>query len=272
MTRSNDDAPPPKRRRVGESCKLCRTKKTRCDGQRPECSPCMTKNVVCEYSDTIIPVAAGNLADLETRVRRLEERAHVASAASPTHRPDAINQPATEEEGLHEPGDALHRGLRSRNALGERDHDIGSSFADFPSTRFLEDVAQIADTQPAASQAGHHNTWTIETDPASMVMPRRSLSDDLIDCYERYVYPLFPLLHMPTLRASYRAVLDPKRRGTPESQAEESSILRYIEHGLCAGLPKQFYDQAAAQAANSRYFLSASTSAFCHWTRWMSLV
>ncbi|KAI1843691.1 hypothetical protein JX266_010137 [Neoarthrinium moseri] len=42
-----------KRRRVGVqvACNACRTKKTRCDGERPTCSPCQRRGTECAWSD-----------------------------------------------------------------------------------------------------------------------------------------------------------------------------------------------------------------------------
>ncbi|PTB78064.1 hypothetical protein M440DRAFT_252143 [Trichoderma longibrachiatum ATCC 18648] len=42
--------PPSKRRRIGYACNLCRTKKNRCDGERPSCGPCKERRQECVYS------------------------------------------------------------------------------------------------------------------------------------------------------------------------------------------------------------------------------
>ncbi|ETR96823.1 hypothetical protein M419DRAFT_93216 [Trichoderma reesei RUT C-30] len=42
--------PPTKRRRIGYACNLCRTKKNRCDGERPSCGPCKERRQECVYS------------------------------------------------------------------------------------------------------------------------------------------------------------------------------------------------------------------------------
>lgn len=63
-----------KRRKVAESCKVCRAKKTRCDGQRPVCSPCVAKGVACEYNDATVPISTSTLSDFEARLRKLEQQ------------------------------------------------------------------------------------------------------------------------------------------------------------------------------------------------------
>jgi hypothetical protein len=40
----------PKRRRIGYACNQCRTKKNRCDGDRPVCGPCGLRQLECVYS------------------------------------------------------------------------------------------------------------------------------------------------------------------------------------------------------------------------------
>ncbi|PHH69522.1 hypothetical protein CDD82_7706 [Ophiocordyceps australis] len=47
--------PPPqppqlfKRKAVSTACQVCRSRKVRCDGQRPSCAPCRQRNMPCEY-------------------------------------------------------------------------------------------------------------------------------------------------------------------------------------------------------------------------------
>jgi hypothetical protein len=79
----DEESHQPKRRKVAESCKVCRAKKTRCDGQRPICSPCKTKNIACEYNDVTVAISAGSLANIEARLPELEQQATVAPAQIP---------------------------------------------------------------------------------------------------------------------------------------------------------------------------------------------
>lgn len=45
-----------------------------------------------------------------------------------------------------------------------------------------------------------------------MVVPQRSIADGLLDCYEKNVYPLFPILHMPSFLRRYQCVWDPQQQ------------------------------------------------------------
>ncbi|KAL7932210.1 N-terminal binuclear Zn cluster-containing/DNA binding domain-containing protein [Trichoderma chlorosporum] len=74
--------PPTKRRRIGYACNLCRTKKNRCDGERPSCGPCKERRQECVYSPqrTKISVTQEYIENLRARNRMLEE--HIASGQS----------------------------------------------------------------------------------------------------------------------------------------------------------------------------------------------
>ncbi|KAF4264210.1 hypothetical protein CNMCM8812_003681 [Aspergillus fumigatus] len=50
--------PPGKRRRVALACDVCRTRKSRCDGIRPQCSMCKDLGFECAYTP---PVTATNV-------------------------------------------------------------------------------------------------------------------------------------------------------------------------------------------------------------------
>lgn len=90
MTPEQEDSPQRthKRRKVAESCKICRSKKTRCDGRRPECSSCTAKGAVCEYNDATVPVSATTLAGIEARLRKLEDQVNSTKVDAPGHRLD----------------------------------------------------------------------------------------------------------------------------------------------------------------------------------------
>ncbi|KAI0390706.1 hypothetical protein F5Y17DRAFT_471455 [Xylariaceae sp. FL0594] len=70
--------PPPKeaessrkRENVPIACQKCRARKVKCDGQRPSCTPCRTRNLPCEYKDSL---DATTRADLQRRYAELERR------------------------------------------------------------------------------------------------------------------------------------------------------------------------------------------------------
>ncbi|KAL7922734.1 hypothetical protein ACQKWADRAFT_320672 [Trichoderma austrokoningii] len=71
---------PAKRRRIGYACNLCRTKKNRCDGERPSCGPCKERRRECVYSPqrTKISVTQEYIENLRARNRILED--HIAAS------------------------------------------------------------------------------------------------------------------------------------------------------------------------------------------------
>ncbi len=62
-------------------------------------------------------------------------------------------------------------------------------------------------TSSAAMVENSHNE--IETDQMSMVVPDRTFSDELIDCYISHNQPIFPILHIPSFRAKYEGIWKP---------------------------------------------------------------
>lgn len=184
---------PSKRRRVSESCKGCRAKKTRCDGTRPQCSACLSKNLTCEYNDATVPISTNTLSDIETRLQRLERQttgddlAHLSSVtpASSTYNSRQIHSCAPVSED--------------------------SSYADNTTTQFMRDMAQIGDAQtpghlPSSTRRGAVNEFPIETDTSAMLLPRRAVADNLVKAYKERVYPLFPIVHLPTFRKHYEGI------------------------------------------------------------------
>jgi hypothetical protein len=181
---------PRKRRKVAESCKLCRAKKTRCDGLRPVCSPCVEKHAVCEYNDTTVAITAGSLADIQERLRQLEQRTFVTPSHTPT-----IGHYATENS-------------RER------------PFVEHQTTYFIQQITRSAgSTSATISQAEQYEP--IETDFGSIVMPPRAVADGLVYCFETYVYPLFPALHMPSFHQRYDRLWEVNSQSSLQNLAAE---------------------------------------------------
>lgn len=69
--------PASKRRRVAVACDACRTRKSRCDGSRPQCSLCRDLGFECIYSppsaSVNVIVQKDYLQGLEGRIKKLEE-------------------------------------------------------------------------------------------------------------------------------------------------------------------------------------------------------
>ncbi|SCU89845.1 LAFA_0E21352g1_1 [Lachancea sp. 'fantastica'] len=95
--------------RVAQACDRCRSKKTRCDGKRPQCSQCAAVGFECKVSDKLSRRAfpKGYTETLEERVRELEaenrrlvalcdlkdEQLHLVSRFSSKSRPGTTSSP-----------------------------------------------------------------------------------------------------------------------------------------------------------------------------------
>ncbi|KAK4175182.1 fungal-specific transcription factor domain-containing protein [Triangularia setosa] len=63
-----------KRTRISVACKICRTRKSRCDGRLP-CSTCSDGGLACEYDDPVYkPAQDKDVSQLEERLRVLEQQ------------------------------------------------------------------------------------------------------------------------------------------------------------------------------------------------------
>lgn len=247
-----DQPRPHKRRKVAESCKVCRAKKTRCDGRRPACSSCMEKDAVCEYNDATVPISAGTLSEIEARLRRLEQQANgvkvnVQSASDSPSLSGSLgmvvstiglksNSSSLRLASLVEQSNQSVAGglgtLRVQSDLIPNETDRSSDeplpIPDHSTTQFIQEITRIADSQPSANLCpalwGKVPAWTIETDTTAMVIPRRAVADDLLECYERYYFHLFPILHMPAFRQRYARLWEPRGGSEHENLASEATF------------------------------------------------
>ncbi|KAM0251441.1 hypothetical protein ACHAQJ_008192 [Trichoderma viride] len=199
---------------------------------RPQCSPCVGRSITCEYNNATVPVAASTFSDIETRLRRLEQQATTATSQSPPR--IAVSSFLNAATPSHQLSGLLHRnslsaqGPPNPSAEGTNtslDWASERPIVDFPTARFIRDIAQIADDQPTRQRQtslwGKADNWLIETDTSAIVVPDKATADELVLCYEQYVYPLFPLLHMPTFRESYELLWQPQGQAQFESLASK---------------------------------------------------
>ncbi|KAH7080265.1 hypothetical protein BKA63DRAFT_239519 [Paraphoma chrysanthemicola] len=58
-------ASPPKRHRITMACAACRSRKTKCDGDRPQCQECISRDSECHYTETETALLKRKHEDLE---------------------------------------------------------------------------------------------------------------------------------------------------------------------------------------------------------------
>lgn len=115
----------------------------------------------------------------------------------------------------------------SSSSTSNMDPETEVPFAEHPTIQFLRDMNHRADTHSSgqtsqASLLGNRDMWPVETDPSAMVVPMRAIADGLLASYENVVYPLFPILHMPTFRESYERLWRSQGQGQFETLAAEA--------------------------------------------------
>lgn len=187
----------PKRRRISQSCSACRQKKTRCDGQQPTCSSCRTKGLDCEYDkDSIVAISSSTLANIEARLSKLEE---LTSGRS--------------DGGVYRP---LPPNAQDEDAVGDI-VDTTHTIPTFPAPSRTSVLPKISTgTFPGLAEA----------DKDHLKLPERLDSDGLLEAYIRQVYPLFPFLHLPTLRVDYERLWQSPQAGKV-SLTSSDDMMRY---------------------------------------------
>ncbi|KAL5625776.1 hypothetical protein FOBRF1_000119 [Fusarium oxysporum] len=231
MSEAHDEHRPSKRSRISESCKLCRSKKTRCDGQRPTCSPCLQKNAACEYNERDVPISS----DILAKIAHLEARIQILEGQSIIGNLQATSGPAP--------------------CVPEPEDERALSYADNPTTRFISSVTQTSPAQDTYSSTQSHNV--IDNDRAThpeVSLPSRAVADNLIDCYEQLLYPMFPVLHMPSFRKRYAQFWEPGPGPKSRDQTFEATVNIVIALGCvnsssvnpCLGIQtaRSFYERA----------------------------
>ncbi|KAI9270530.1 fungal-specific transcription factor domain-containing protein [Phascolomyces articulosus] len=161
-----------KRVRATQACILCRKKKIKCDGTKPECLHCQEANITCEYSECRKRgPRKGYVQLLEERLAQLERRLSTDDAASEKKK---LSVPA-ETGALYDPHALLR--LEPRRGI------------------------EINDTEsiPKSLSSGSNN---INNDDE--FNPSMDLVMHLVDLFFQHLNSVFPLVHRRTLKQSIR--------------------------------------------------------------------
>ncbi|KAG5655362.1 hypothetical protein KAF25_006865 [Fusarium avenaceum] len=87
-------------------------------------------------------------------------------------------------------------------------HEHSLQYADNPTAQFISSVTQASPTDQSDPKVQtHHGPSQITSSngmiPRQVSLPPREIADEFVDCYERMVYPMFPVLHLPTFKRRY---------------------------------------------------------------------
>ncbi|KAF7128505.1 hypothetical protein CNMCM5793_003293 [Aspergillus hiratsukae] len=227
--------PPGKRRRVALACDVCRTRKSRCDGIRPQCGMCKDLGFECVYTP---PVTATNvivqkdyLKDLESRVTSLEKKlttmqsdlsglaAHMTSRSPPSEgHLEPCHEPLADLAGPEDPIDAMgavtfadEEDCPSSNiaflrhlsrAVSHREsnqNEINTPRID----QIAYDGGFVSATRPPSPLSGRTPT---AGQPGLVTNPTLPSSEETLQLIRRYFYDtglLFPYIHPPTFLETY---------------------------------------------------------------------
>lgn len=128
------------------ACLVCRKRKEKCDGNRPECCECVAGNRKCQYEDeaykTSTQILRGRIKELETQIREVEEK-------------QGVHLSILTSQGSTNGSEGLFRGLSpslsySPSSSGQScssvplSHDmVFPGQASFPSTRSSAEIEPI---------------------------------------------------------------------------------------------------------------------------------
>ncbi|GKZ27604.1 hypothetical protein AbraCBS73388_005129 [Aspergillus brasiliensis] len=231
--------PPGKRRRVALACDVCRTRKSRCDGIRPQCGMCKDLGFECVYTP---PVTATNvivqkdyLKDLESRVKSLEKNlttmqsdlsglaARITSRSPPSEGPlEPCHEPLADLAGPEDPIDAM-------GAVTFADEEDCGYFGPSSNIAFLRHLSRAVSHReinqneintPRLDQIAYDGGVISATRPPSplsgctptagrpglVTNPALPSSEETLRLIRRFFYEtglLFPYIHAPTFLETY---------------------------------------------------------------------
>ncbi|QLL34680.1 hypothetical protein HG536_0H00550 [Torulaspora globosa] len=224
--------------RVAQACDRCRSKKTRCDGKRPQCSQCAAVGFECKISDKLSRRAfpRGYTETLEERVRELEaenrrlvalcdikeQQIHLVSHCSPGKGKQNGKPQESDEQMLQELRSAnggqlrlsstnlflLNRARDSNQATTEEDHGF--------------ETQKIQDSQQGKTHMcdGLHCSDKLHSKPVST-----SLNDPTCVSFEQDEAPGLPAVKALTTMAT-------RERSTQLAALVALSVLRSTEEIL----------------------------------------
>ncbi|KAL4940553.1 fungal-specific transcription factor domain-containing protein [Aspergillus oleicola] len=211
------DEQQPKRRRVNVACFSCRSRKSRCSGQRPKCSTCIELGLTCQYvssgqaNETVV-VGKEHFQAIEDRLNQLESRLHHPHVAVHTPQSQVTTTDGFRSLVFGEEEDRAYFGPSSNVAfisdLSRALKRLSRSRGEFRSgsRQMLADF-HIAHISKSDSTAPRTNSWTGESPPQDeesiFYLPPEEETSNLIDVYWSNNGMLCPYLHEETFRETY---------------------------------------------------------------------
>ncbi|APA14928.1 hypothetical protein sscle_13g096980 [Sclerotinia sclerotiorum 1980 UF-70] len=203
---SQPQQPVRKRRRTQLACNSCRQRKTACNGDRPSCSSCIRRGVQdsCSYEEATVGSKASVNAGKALITDNSKPNVPFRTVSHSISSPDAAtgNAPSPGNVG----GLAMVSDIESQDSL----YGGSSTIA------LVSQVRQAASDQAASMNAtgipspdnAAQTNGDIEIlhnqDFANFILPPRQQADDFLNCYWEFVHPVFPLLDLQGINATYQ--------------------------------------------------------------------
>ncbi|KIW15441.1 hypothetical protein PV08_05487 [Exophiala spinifera] len=214
--------------KVSAACLQCRTKKIKCDGERPICGPCLKRHgdqATCTLRPTAeqeLALFREKIAELDDKIRQLESR-DVGSSTLSGPGPDAEQAvPPLSDVQSREVWEGLRRGevslsSGSYRAPADVDPMVGASSNNFSSdsiffgsssasgfVRQVEEAFYPEGESPNSAAAGvdthgpaasrHPSAPSEDLSTQTLQLPHQSAADHLLGIYWTIVDPLYPFL------------------------------------------------------------------------------
>ncbi|KUJ08915.1 uncharacterized protein LY89DRAFT_599295 [Mollisia scopiformis] len=202
---SETDGGPRKRRRIQLACGTCRSRKTKCDGTRPICSPCRTRGVEasCSYDNATLPSQR-----FVMNLSRFIQISHNEPTSSDTARsPNQHLKLSNPEPAFDALGTAT-----SPSSHAEVRYGNSSTIAFSSSLRKATCEGQHSSDSSFEGRDGgiHGLEITKQPDQGAFLLPPRHIADDFLRCYWEFMHPLFPIWHRPSFDRWYQRIWEPQ--------------------------------------------------------------
>jgi hypothetical protein len=96
-----------------------------------------------------------------------------------------------------------------------------------------------------------------------MVVPKGATADDFLDCHEKYTYPLFSIMHMPTFRESYKSLWQPQTQGQFESSTGGATFYAILNVVLALGCLNNSKAEPRIKLRRANSFYRRAAGRYC---------
>ncbi|EXJ85152.1 hypothetical protein A1O3_05827 [Capronia epimyces CBS 606.96] len=248
------------------SCHFCRSKKLKCNRQRP-CSNCTARGLACNGNGQAQPASVDvNHDSILTRLKRLEDMVlgpgpsqlqHGLSVLNQTSQPSPLltqSRPTPSPMACLSPASEYEEAVQSLENMGAREEpwfspSSGGAGPDFriSPTRQIPDAYGVGQTQAAHGQQ----------DSRCFFLPPKEEADLLMDHYTSYIDALQHVIYIPHVRTLMASVYSQLEQGLPAVHSHIALVLSIFASSAVliagnaggGGLQHRFEPSAAYQAS-----------------------